>query len=181
MFKITPEASGVIQVFLMIPMLPAAIVVGAYCGGTLVSVIGIIAALGWCATARTVRARTVQLMQSEFAEGFRVLGFSRARIVLRHVLPNLQEVVLSRYIMTVARCVMLEATLSFLGLGDASRITWGRMIHLAYKRGGFTNGAWNWLAAPGVCIFLLVLAMYAINTYFESRGREVTGGRSYLD
>ena len=174
-------ASGVIQVFLMIPMLPAAIVVGAYCGGTLVSVIGIIAALGWCATARTVRARTVQLMQSEFAEGFRVLGFSRARIVLRHVLPNLQEVVLSRYIMTVARCVMLEATLSFLGLGDASRITWGRMIHLAYKRGGFTNGAWNWLAAPGVCIFLLVLAMYAINTYFESRGREVTGGRSYLD
>lgn len=172
---------GVIQIFLMIPMLPMAIVIAAYCGKNMFSIIFIIAVLGWCGTARTVRTRTMQLKQTPFVEMLVILGISRRQIMFRHILPNLYEVVLSRYIMSVASCMMLEATLSFLGMGDPTEVTWGRMINLAYKRGGFTKGAYNWLAIPGVCIALIVIAFYCINHYLEAKNDEVSGVQSYLD
>ena len=175
-------ADGVIQIFLLIPMLPMAIVVVAFCGGNNWNIIAIIALLGWCATARTVRTRTMQLKQTGFVEALVILDISRAQILWKHILPNLWEVVLSRYIMSVARCIMLEATLSFLGLGDPTHVTWGRMINLAYKRGGFTRGAYNWLVSPGLCITLLVLSFYCVNHYFEIKNEEVAGtGRGYLE
>ncbi len=174
-------AGGVIQVFLMLPMLPMAIVTAAYLGTDTRNIILIIAVLGWCATARTVRIRTMQLKQTPFVESLMILGISRWRIITRHILPNLWEVILSRYIMTVARCIMLEATLSFLGMGDPTDVTWGRMINIAYKRGGFTRGAYNWLVSPGICIALVVIGFYCINQYFEAKNSEVAGGQSYLD
>lgn len=174
-------AGGLIQVFLMIPMLPMAIVMGAFLGTDTRNIIIIIAVLGWCATARTVRIRTMQLKQTLFVESLMILGISRRQIMVRHILPNLWEVILSRYIMTVGSCIMLEATLSFLGMGDPTDVTWGRMINIAYKRGGFTLGAYNWLVTPGVCIALVVIAFYCINQYLEAKNLEVSGGQSYLD
>ena len=174
-------AGGVIQIFLMIPMLPMAIVVAAFIGTETRNIIIIIAALGWCATARTVRVRTMQLKQSSFVEALMILGISKWRIMTRHILPNLREVILSRYIMTVAQAIMLEATLSFLGMGSPTEVTWGRMINIAYKRGGFTCGAYNWLVSPGICIALVVIAFYCINQYLEARSSEVSGVQSYMD
>ena len=170
---------AVIQIFLMIPMLPMAIVIAAFCGKNMFNIILIISLLGWCGTARTVRTRTMQLKQTPFVEMLVILGISKRQIMFRHILPNLREVVLSRYIMSVARCMMLEATLSFLGMGDPTEVTWGRMINLAYKRGGFTKGAYNWLAMPGVCIALIIIAFYCINHYLEAKTSEVSGAQSY--
>lgn len=174
-------ADGIIQVFLMIPLLPMAIVIGAFAGTDTKTIILIIAVLGWSATARTVRVRTMQLKQTPFVESLVILGISRWQIMIRHILPNLWEVILSRYIMTVAQCIMLEATLSFLGMGDPTAVTWGRMINIAFKRGGFTRGAYNWLVVPGICIALVVIGFYCINQYFEAKSREVSGEQSYLD
>lgn len=174
-------AAGIIQVFLMIPMLPMAIVIAAFLGTDTRNIIIIIAVLGWCATARTVRVRTMQLKQTAFVESLMILGISKLRIMTRHILPNLWELILSRYIMTVSQCIMLEATLSFLGMGNPTDVTWGRMINIAYKRGGFTRGAYNWLVSPGVCIALVVIAFYCINQYFEAKSRAVSDAKSYLD
>ena len=174
-------AGGVIQIFLMIPMLPMAIVIAAFLGTETRNIIIIIAALGWCATARTVRVRTMQLKQSSFVESLVILGISKWQIMTRHILPNLREVILSRYIMTVAQAIMLEATLSFLGMGNPTEVTWGRMINIAYKRGGFTRGAYNWLVSPGICIALIVIAFYCINQYLEAHSSEVSGVQSYMD
>jgi peptide/nickel transport system permease protein len=174
-------ADGVIGVFLLIPMLPMAIVIAAFLGSGTGNIVAVIAVLGWCATAKTVRTRTQQLKQTPFVESLMILGISRRQIMFRHILPNLWEVVLSRYIMSVARCMMLEATLSFLGLGNPTDVTWGRMMNLAYKRGGFTRGAYNWLVTPGICIALIVIAFYCINFYFEARNQQVSGAGSYLE
>ncbi len=173
--------SGIIQIFILIPMLPMAIVIAAFAGNTTANIIIIISVLGWCATARTVRTRTLQLKQTAFCESLMILGLSRKRIMTHHILPNLTEVVLSRYIMSVSRCMMLEATLSFLGMGDITEVTWGRMINLAYRGGAFMKGLYGWLIAPGVCIALIILAFYCINRYFELRAGEVSGAQSYLD
>jgi len=174
-------AGGIINVFLLIPMLPAAIVIAAFLGPELRYIILVIALLGWCATARAVRARTAHLKQSFFVESLVILQIPKTRILWRHILPNLREIILARYILSVSTCMMIEAALSFIGLGDPSSVTWGRMVNLAYRNGGFARGAYNWFLAPGICIMLCALAFYLINYYFENRTAEVSGGQSYLE
>ena len=174
-------AGGIINVFLLIPMLPAAIVVAAFLGPALRNIILVIAILGWCATARAVRARTAHLKQSAFVESLVILQIPRTRILFRHILPNLREIILARYILSVSTCMMIEAALSFIGLGDPSSVTWGRMVNLAYRNGGFARGAYNWFLAPGICIMLCALSFYLINYYFENRSAGVSGGQSYLE
>jgi peptide/nickel transport system permease protein len=172
----------IITVFLQIPMLPMAIVLAAFLGPGTRNIIITIALLGWCSTARAVRARTMQLKQGSFVESLRILNFSECRIIFFHVMPNLREIVFARYIMSVSNCMMMEASLSFMGLGDATKLTWGGMINFAFKRGGFVKGAFNWFLAPGICITLCVLAFYCINIFFEKRASLVEGeNKSYLD
>ena len=73
----------------------------------------------------------MQIKQTPHEESLMLLGISQTQIMLRQVLPNLREIILSRWIMTVGRCIMLEATLSFLGMGNPTDVTWGRMINIA--------------------------------------------------
>ena len=98
-----------------------------------------------------------------------ILGYSRAHIAVRHILPNLSDVLLSRFLLGVNSCIMMESTLSFLGLGDLYRPTWGTMVNFAYKRGAFLRGAYQYLLAPGVCVMLLCLAFYLISLWLTAR------------
>ena len=120
----------------------------------------------------------MQLKKMSFTEIMRGLGYSNALILFGHIMPNLREVVVAKYITSVASCILLESTLGFLGLGNVTDITWGGMINLAYKHGGFAMGAYNWFIAPGVCIMLLVLAFYMINytQYSRPARRERSNG-----
>ena len=129
----------------------------------------LIAAFSWSGTARAVRAKVLQLSTQPFMESCRVLGYSRVHIAVRHILPNLSDVLLSRFLLGVNSCIMMESTLSFLGLGDLYRPTWGTMVNFAYKRGAFLRGAYQYLLAPGVCVMLLCLAFYLISLWLTAR------------
>lgn len=168
-------ANGFINFFLLLPMLPVAIVLAAYMGGGMVNIIVVISLLAWCGTARAVRAKVLAVKSSPYIESCRVLGYGRAKITFRHILPNVLDVALSRFVTSVASCILLEATLSFLGLGFGT-LSWGTIINYAYKFGGLTRGAYNWLLAPGVCIMLLELAFYLINYFLEFRLNAVKSG-----
>ncbi len=172
---------GFIQVFLMIPMLPMAIVIASFVGASGINIILTIALLGWCQTAKAVRAKTRELKQTAFVESLIMLNISSWQIMWKHIFLNLKEVVLAKYIMSVASCMMLESTLSFIGLGNPLNVTWGSMINLAFKRGGFIRGAYNWLIVPGICITLSILAFYCINYYFENKTKKVSNNVSYLE
>lgn len=174
--------NGVINFFVLIPMLPLAIVLGAYLGGGELNLILVIALLGWCGTARAVRAKVMQIKTSPFIESARGLGYGKLRILFKHILPNVLDVALARYITSVASCILIEATLSFLGVGSVQNITWGIMINYAYKYGGLTRGAYNWLLSPGICIMLLEAAFYFINHFAEFRSHAVKdSGASVLE
>lgn len=174
--------NGIIEVFLLIPMLPMTIVLAAFLGPGTSNIILTISILGWCSTAKAVRAKTMQLKHSTFVEALQGLGLSNYRIMWKHILPNLTDVVLAKYIMSVANCMLLEASISFMGLGDPTRITWGGMINFAFKRGGLVRGAVNWFIPPGVCITLCVVVFYCISNYFKDRMDRVTvSEQSYLD
>lgn len=171
--------NGIINIFLLIPMLPLIIVFSAYFGAGIKNIILIIALLGWCSTARAVRARVKQLKQMPFVESLIILGIPHREIIFKHILPNITEVVSARYILTVAGCMLTESSVSFLGLGDPVQVTWGGMVSSAFRGGGFVRGLVCWYLAPGCCIMLCSLSFFLINQYLDSRTN--TFYASYLE
>ena len=167
---------GLIQIFVLLPKLISLIVLATFFGSSAFHLIVLIAAFSWSGTARAVRAKVLQLHTQPFIENCRILGYSRAHIAVRHILPNLSDVLLSRFLLGVNGCIMMESTLSFLGLGDLYRPTWGTMVNFAYKRGAFLRGAYQYLLAPGVCIMLLCLAFYAVSLWFSARKETISEG-----
>ncbi|MGN0744720.1 MAG: ABC transporter permease [Christensenellales bacterium] len=165
--------NGIINFFLLIPMLPAAIVIASYSSGGQASIILTISLLCWCSTARAVRAKTMSVRESDYVKSLKSIGYGGARILFRHVLPNVADVVAARFIPSVASCIMVEATLSFLGLGSLENVTWGVMVNNAYTYGGITLGKYNWVLAPGVCIILLQISFYMVNQFVEFRKKIV--------
>lgn len=165
--------NGFINFFLLIPMLPAAIVIAAYTSGGKMSIILTISLLCWCSTARAVRAKTMSVKNSDYVRSLKFLGYGRARILLRHTLPNVMDVALAKFMPSVASCIMVEATLSFLGMGSVTDVTWGVMIQNAFNYGGILLGKYNWIMAPGGAIMLMQLAIYMINQYIEFRRKIV--------
>ena len=111
----------------------------------------IIALVRWTGPARLVRSELLKLRELPFVDAARVAGLGDAHILLRELLPNALAPLLVSATFGVASCIVLESSLSFLGLGDPSVASWGRILEQG--RGG---GAWHLVLAPGLAIFFTV-------------------------
>lgn len=162
--------------FLVIPWLPLAIVLAAILGQNIFVLIAIIGFTSWPGTARLVRAQTLSVKEHSYVERSRALGATNGQVVSRHILPNVMPVIFANTILTVAIAILAESSLSFLGLGDPRRVTWGTMIDAAFDAGAISIGAWWWLLAPSLSIVLVVLAFtlcgYALDEIINPRIRE---------
>jgi len=161
--------NGLINVFVLLPKLITLIVLAAFVGNSQWNLILLIAAFSWVGIARNVRAKVIHINGQTFIENCVIQGYSRTHIALYHLLPNLYDVLISRFLLGVNSCIMMESTLSFLGFGDLYYPTWGTMINFAYQRGAFIRQAYSYLLTPGVCIMLLSLSFYFISRWFEAR------------
>lgn len=166
--------NGFINVFVLLPKLITLIVLASFVGSSSLNLIILIAAFSWVGTARNVRAKVIHLNAQPFVESCIIYGYNRAHIVLRHIIPNLQDVLLSHFLLGVNGCIMMESTLSFLGFGDLYHPTWGTMINFAYKRGAFIRQAYNYLLTPGICIMLLSLSFFFLSLYFEGKKETIS-------
>ena len=125
--------------------------------GAFVLIVAVIGSLRWMPVARLVRAQFLSLREKEFVEAARALGVPTARQVLRHVLPNAVGPVIVAGSLDVAAAILLESTLSFLGLGFPPDIpTWGRILFDAKDNLDFAP---HWAIFPGTAIFLTVLSI----------------------
>ncbi len=123
-------------------------------------VIMVIAMGSWVPFARVAYSDTVKIRGLEFIEAVRVMRGTNTRMLLRHVLPNVipNALVLSTFALGTA--IVMESGLSFVGLGVPTETpTWGRMLS---EGRDYMDTAWWLTACPGVCIFLLVLAVNVI-------------------
>jgi peptide/nickel transport system permease protein len=143
--------------FIALPSLPLAICLAAVIGQGSVSITVAIALTSWTGTARLVRAQTLAVGGRPFIERARALGAGNVQIMLRHVLPNVMPLILVSSTLTVASAILSEATLTFLGLGDPTSVSWGSMINAAFSLGAVSAGAWWYLLTPGVAILVVVL------------------------
>jgi peptide/nickel transport system permease protein len=173
--KIDTSLNALTNWFLVIPWLVLAIVLASILGATVWIIILVIGITSWATTARLVRAQTLSVRERAYVERARVLGASDWTILTRHILPNVSPVIFSNAILTVAVAILTETTLSILGLGDATAISWGVIIEQAFAAGAMTNGYWWWMIPPGVMIVLVTLAFtmcgYALDEVMNPRLR----------
>ena len=153
--------------FLVIPFLPLAIVLATVLGRSLFNIALVIGVTTWPATALLIRAQTLSIKERPYLERARVLGAGRAHQIGRHILPNVMPMVFANTTLTVAGAILSETTLSFLGLGDPTRVSWGSMLDSAYNVGAITTGSWWFFLPPGICVVLVVLAFTLIGRALE--------------
>ena len=142
-----------------IPTLLLVIVFVSVVGPSLGSVVAVIGLLGWPGACRLVRGQLLSLREAEFVAAARVIGVSGPNILVRHLLPNIISSLAVLATFGVASAIILEAGLSFLGLGVGVPVpSWGDMINAAQSPTVLIDEPWLWLS-PGIAIAITVLAV----------------------
>jgi peptide/nickel transport system permease protein len=162
--------------FLVIPFLPLAIVLAAILGPSIQNIILVIGITSWPSAARLIRAQVLTLKERLYVDRSRALGASDWHLMTRHVLPNVSGLIIANTTLTVPVAILSETTLSFLGLGDPSRASWGKMLQESFEAGALTQQAWWYYVPPGVGILLVVLAFtlcgHALEEVLDPRLRD---------
>ena len=151
--------SRVTDMFLIIPAFFLIIIVVATLGSGTLYVMVVIGLTSWPTNARLMRSEVLSLRERTFVQALTALGERRSRILLRHVIPNGIQPVIANSTLLIAGAILIEAGLSFIGLGDPNRASWGRMIY-----DGRTSilTAWWPSVFAGLAIIVTVMAFYLI-------------------
>ncbi|MGB2951924.1 MAG: ABC transporter permease [Gaiellaceae bacterium] len=165
--KIDVVLMRITDYFIVIPDVPLMIVVAAIWGPSLFHIVIVIGILLWTSTARVIRAQVKSVRERVFVKRARSLGAGHTRIVLRHVLPQVAPLLIANTVLTIAVAIFDETALSFLGLGDPSRISLGKVIENAFQRAAISSGAWWAIVPPGALVAIMILSCSLIGGALE--------------
>ena len=146
----------VTEFFQTVPSFLLAVVVVAIFSPSIGSIVVAIAVVSWPSVARVVRGQFLSLRSAEYVQAAVVIGERPWRIILRYILPNVMGPIIVTGSLMVATAILLESSLSFLGLGDPDLMSWGYMVGSARN---LIRNAWWMCTFPGIAIFLTVLAV----------------------
>lgn len=147
------------DIVMSFPMLPIAIVIVALVGPGARNIVFIAALLSWPGLARIVRGQFLALREQDYTQAARAIGAGSLRITFRHLLPNAMAPIVVWATLNVAEVILLEAGLSFLGLGvQIPTATWGNMLMSAQSIRVIEAFPWIWIP-PGIMILLTVLSI----------------------
>ncbi len=153
--------------FLMvIPDLPLMLVIISVWGRGLWKIILVISILYWTYTARLVRSQVLSIKERQFILRAKALGASDFRIITRHILPQVMPLIIAQSVLEISSAIIAESTLSFLGLGDPTLISWGMMLNFAFER-AVSRMAWWFLLPPGFAIVWVSLSIILIGNALE--------------
>jgi len=150
-----------------LPAFAIIVVIGSVLRGISIwNIVILIAVLGWPATSKVIRAQVLSLRERAFVESALVSGASNFRIMFRHIAPNVLPLSFLYMAFGVTSAILVEAALSFIGMGDPTTVSWGMMLQWC-RASGFAFVAPFWMIPPGVCITLLALGFYLIGVGTE--------------
>jgi len=144
------------EIFQTIPNVMLALIIVTIAGPSIWSVIAAIACVTWPASARMARMEFMRLKNADFVQACVGLGMRDRRIIFSEILPNALAPLIVLASLAVALSILVESSLSFLGLGDPNRITWGMMVG---NGRAVLRTQWYVAALPGAAILLAVLAI----------------------
>lgn len=157
--KIDNIIMRIADVFMSMPFLPLAITMVAIFGASIYNIMMVIGILGWPSLARLVRGEILSLKEQEFMEAARALGIKDRNQIIRHLLPNTMAPIIVNGTLGIATAILLEAALSFLGMGvNPPTPTWGNMLNAAQHMYVLQHRWWLWIP-PGLAIFVAVMSL----------------------
>lgn len=155
------------DMFLALPYLMVALTAVSLLGASIGNVILVIGLLRWMGFARVLRGEVLKLVEMDFVRLATVAGSSRYRIMLRHVFPNIVNTLLVLGTLEIGLAVIVEASLSFLGLGVPRPLpSWGSMLRDAQQ---YIYIAWWFPVIPGIAITLLVMSANLTGDWLRDR------------
>jgi peptide/nickel transport system permease protein len=143
------------QIFVSIPLLPVLIVVSAVFKPSIWFLIGVMVIFFWPGSVMTVRSMAFQIKEETYIEAARALGAGHRRIIFNHMAPLLIPYSFASMALSVPSAIVYESSVSLLGLGDASIVTWGQILHDAMLGNAILNGLWWWVIPPGLAIAIM--------------------------
>ncbi len=160
----------VVDIILVLPFLPLLILLAAYLGRSLLNTVLVIGLLSWASTARVIRAQVMTCASHEYVAAARCIGARHGHILLRHLLPQVLLLAVGQFVEATSAAILLEASLSFLGLGDPLQKSWGTILYWAQVRGAFLTPAWLWwVLPPGLMIVAASLGFALVGFALEQK------------
>ncbi|MFI3251916.1 MAG: dipeptide/oligopeptide/nickel ABC transporter permease/ATP-binding protein [bacterium] len=156
---------GVVNVLMVIPTLPLMMILNDV-SSSYVMMIFIFVAFGWTGIARMVRSEVLKLKNMEYIKQAELNGASKSYIMIKHILPTVSNLLIMSCALSCAGFMVAEAGLSFMGLGDPTKISWGKML-VAAQANAYTNSLWAWVLAPGIALIIVVTGFMQIGYSLE--------------
>lgn len=157
--------TAVTNVMMAIPGLALTVLLVAYLDPGKKSIILAISVTAWTGTSRILRTRVKQLCEMPFIKIEKSIGVNSFVIMVKHLLPNLRDIILTRAALSVSSAMMTEAGLSFLGLGEYGEKSWGSILHYAFYQNGVIRNLYWWYMPPIICTSLAVLGFMLMGYY----------------
>lgn len=155
--KLDSVISVIVDMTLSLPVLPLMILIAALVGPSTSTIIFVVAAFSWPEVTRLVRSQALTVVGLPYVDASRLMTTSPLWIITRHVLPAVTPVVVVSVVVTASRAVLSAAGLAFLGLGDPTTWSWGRILYEAQQAGAMVSAWWLTLF-PSIAILILVLS-----------------------
>lgn len=153
--KVDYVMSFIFEIFISMPVLPILIVLSATLSPSIWNIIAALVVFSWVGPVKTVRSMALQIKEETYIEAAKALGASHMRIVFKHMAPLLLPYSFAAMALAVPGAIIYEASLSLLGLGDPSIISWGQILQGAINGGAVLNGLWWWVVPPGMAIAIM--------------------------
>ncbi|MEV0717445.1 ABC transporter permease [Asanoa sp. NPDC050611] len=168
-----PKADAVIgtivDLCLSLPVLPLMILVAALAGPSLVTLVLVIAFFSWPEVTRVVRSQALSVVRLPYMDAAKLTGGSSFWIIRKHLLPAVAPVIVVSVVLTASRAVLSAAGLAFLGLGDPTSWSWGRILYEAQQSGAMQSAWWTTLFPSLAMLFLVVSATLISIAYNDAR------------
>jgi peptide/nickel transport system permease protein len=164
--KLDGFISVLVDLTLSLPVLPLMILIAALVGPSTTTIIGVVAAFSWPEVTRLVRSQALTVVGLPYVDAARLMTTSPFWIIGRHVIPAVTPVIVVSVVVTASRAVLSAAGLAFLGLGDPTTWSWGRILYEAQQSGAMSSAWWLTLF-PSIAILLLVLSATLVSIAYN--------------
>jgi len=155
------------DIFFGIPVLPLIILLTSCFGGSMRNIIIAIGTLLWRDAARPIRSQVLELREEKFIQVAKVAGASPFRIIFIHIAPNILPLSVLYSSLSMGWAILTEASVSFLGLGSSTGMSWGYMLYEAFQSQAMAKGLFYWFIPPGICISLIIFSSFNIGRGYE--------------
>lgn len=153
--KVDSVMQFIYQIVNSMPVLPVLIVISAIFKPSIYMLIGVMVAFFWTGSVMTVRSMAFQIKEETYIEAARALGAKKSRIIFKHMVPILIPYSFASMALSVPSAIVYESSVSLLGLGDATIVTWGQILHDAMNGAAILKGIWWWILPPGLLIAIM--------------------------